>query len=70
MTNRQAVRWNIFAGIMFTVVGMCFLNYYSLFPQAEISDRKKYDDTEDETTDTTKGGGTATGEKKKYNFVP
>lgn len=44
MTNRQAVRWNIFAGIMFTVVGMCFLNYYSLFPQAEIIDRKKYDE--------------------------
>lgn len=40
--TKQAVRWNIFAGIMFTVVGMCFLNYYSLFPQAEIRDGEKY----------------------------
>lgn len=45
--SKQAVRWTIFAGIMFTVVGMCFLNYYSLFPQAEIIDRDKFEKNED-----------------------
>lgn len=38
----QTVRWNIFAGIMFTVIGMCFLNYYALFPDADSKDEKKY----------------------------
>lgn len=46
----QAIRWNIFAGIMFTVVGMCFLNYYSLFPQAEIRDNEKYYDDDNKNT--------------------
>ena len=26
------VRWNILWGILFSVTGMCLLNYYSLFP--------------------------------------
>lgn len=28
------VRWNILWGILFSVTGMCLLNYYSLFPIA------------------------------------
>ena len=30
----EPVRWNIFIGIIFSVAGMCLLNYYSLFPEA------------------------------------
>lgn len=44
MTNANAVRWTIFAGILFTVVGTCLLNYYSLFPNASLDEEKK-DDT-------------------------
>lgn len=48
----QTIRWNIFAGIMFTVIGMCFLNYYALFPDADIKDAQKYNiDENKETTD-------------------
>lgn len=31
------VRWTVFAGIVFSVVGMCLLNYYALFPDADKS---------------------------------
>lgn len=40
--SSPAVRWNIFAGIVFSVIGMCLLNYYSLFPEADLRDEKKY----------------------------
>lgn len=43
MVERHPIRWTIFAGIIFTVVGMCLLNYYSLFPEADKTDAKKYD---------------------------
>lgn len=33
--TKQVVRWNIFAGIIFSVIGMTLLNYYSLFPEAD-----------------------------------
>lgn len=37
------VRWNILWGILFSVTGMCLLNYYSLFPiaLAEQENREK-----------------------------
>lgn len=31
----QKIRWNIFAGIIFSVLGMCLLNYYTLFLEEE-----------------------------------
>lgn len=32
---QQTIRWQIFAGIVFSVIGMCLLNYYALFPDAD-----------------------------------
>lgn len=42
------VRWNIFVGIIFSVAGMCLLNYYSLFPEAEKQDILALDNGKDE----------------------
>lgn len=42
-TTPSPVRWNIFAGIVFSVLGMCLLNYYALFPEADKRDAEKYD---------------------------
>lgn len=39
-SNAQYIRWNIFAGILFSVAGMCFLNYYSLFPDVDKRDEE------------------------------
>lgn len=40
------IRWNIFMGIMFSVTGMCLLNYYSLFPDAEEEERQRKEEKE------------------------
>lgn len=52
MGERLKIRWNIFAGIMFTVIGMCLLNYYALFPEADVIDEKRYniDDVDKKTS--------------------
>lgn len=36
----QPIRWNIFLGIILSSVGMVFLNYYALFPDADKKDEK------------------------------
>lgn len=36
----RPIRWNIFAGLLFSVAGMCLLNYYSLFPSVESEDNE------------------------------
>lgn len=39
-SNVQYIRWHIFAGILFSVAGMCLLNYYSLFPDVDKRDEE------------------------------
>lgn len=47
------VRWNIFVGILFSVAGMCLLNYYSLFPDArKCCDATKNDNGDDNNINT------------------
>jgi hypothetical protein len=60
--SHQGVRWNIFAGIIFSVAGMCLLNYYSLFPQAEVRDAEKYYEHNGD-----EGGGGDTSNSKDNN---
>lgn len=35
------IKWHIFAGILLSAAGMCFLNYYTLFPEAENEENAK-----------------------------
>lgn len=50
MTSQQPVRWNIFVGIIFSVAGMCLLNYYSLFPEAGKSNIVNNNNNNDKNT--------------------
>lgn len=47
MTERHSIRWTTFAGILFTIVGMCLLNYYSLFPNAEMAYKRESNENDD-----------------------
>lgn len=38
------VRWTIVAGIIFTVIGTCLLNYYSLFPNEAAKEERERKD--------------------------
>lgn len=47
MQDKKPVQWHIFAGILFSVLGMCLLNYNALFPDNQTKRTNNDDDDDD-----------------------